>query len=202
MSRNELVEAYLVGKISRRGFMRGMAATGASLTMAAAAADQLRVSAQDGDDSGDGPGGPGGPYGPYDTPTLIPITEEVVTLVPITEEVVTQVPVTEEVVTQVPVTQVVKATKTPVVNPGAKATKTPVVKATEAPKTGGGTTGGGTTGGGTTGGGGATTLPDTGAGQNTRSGLMGPLSLAASAAAAAIAFRVRSFRKPAESDIE
>jgi hypothetical protein len=127
MSRNELVEAYLVGKISRRGFMRGMAATGASLTMAAAAADQLRVSAQDnGADDGD-------PYGPYESPS-------------------------------------------------------------KEPKTGGG----GTTGGG----GGATTLPDTGVGQDSKSGMLTPIALAASAAAAAVAFRVRQFRKPAESDLE
>lgn len=153
MSRNELVEAYLEGKISRRGFIRGMAATGASLTMAAAAADQLRVSAQV----------PGDPYGPYETPTVIASP------------------------TQVPPSPTAAPTQVPPAP--TKAPKTPTPKATAAPTNGGGGTG-------------TTTLPETGTGQNTKSGIMGPLSLAASAAAAAIAFRVRQFRKPAESDSE
>jgi hypothetical protein len=43
MSRNELTEAYVRGRISRRSFVRGMVALGASMTAAIALADNLQA---------------------------------------------------------------------------------------------------------------------------------------------------------------
>jgi len=43
MSRQDLIQAYVSGRISRRAFLRGMAAVGMSLTTAAALADDLRA---------------------------------------------------------------------------------------------------------------------------------------------------------------
>lgn len=41
MSRNELTDAYVSGRISRRSFVRGMVALGASVTAAVALADDI-----------------------------------------------------------------------------------------------------------------------------------------------------------------
>ena len=48
MSRNELTEAYVRGRISRRSFVRGMVALGASMTAAVALADNLQAAPKPG----------------------------------------------------------------------------------------------------------------------------------------------------------
>jgi hypothetical protein len=52
MSRNELIEAYQSGRISRRTFIRGMVGIGLSVSVATVMADQLRAApaAQTSDD--------------------------------------------------------------------------------------------------------------------------------------------------------
>jgi hypothetical protein len=50
MSRNELLEAYVAGKIGRRGFIQGLVALGVSMSAATAHAAALRPAAATGKD--------------------------------------------------------------------------------------------------------------------------------------------------------
>ena len=60
MSENELIESYVHGKISRRVFIRGMMAAGASLAAALAYAETIAPSAHAGDSGYDTDRGEGG----------------------------------------------------------------------------------------------------------------------------------------------
>lgn len=192
MSREEAVQSYLSGRLGRRAFMRQMIGAGASLTAAAAAADALRAtpaSAQKGDDD------------IYDDDiypeTPVPVTPvPVVPVVPPTDDggkdvvhpvypVVTPKVVDKKVVH--PVTQALSGggqAKSSTTASGGQAKSSTSASGTGAAVSG---------------------LPSTGAGQasDESGGFLKPITLAASAAAAAFAIRMRQLRKPEpDSEVE